>query len=269
MKIPTALLFEVRGLVDAIRAESEPEDTGPIVVSGMLCEQLARELGVGARPGAVVVDEAGAGRRRAEVRVHVMAGEPSRSDEALVLASDRAGVPVVLVQLWPQERWTPPFVLTPFVVECRAGEGFPLEEIGRRIADAAEHWSELARRVPVLRDVVARKLVNSYVVRSTLTGVLGRRGAGSRSLLALEQVRMVARLQSLHEDSGNRGSRPDEKPPVVAGAAVAAVALSFGLREAARRAREVVPAPLADAAVAAAASWALATAARRFSLTAS
>jgi hypothetical protein len=260
VKIPTAILFEVRGLVDAIRAEGEPERAGPIVVSGMLGEQIARELGAGAEPGAVVVDDTGTRRAKAEVRVHVMAGEPSRADESLVRAADRAAIPVVLVQLWPQERWTPPYVLTPFVVECRAGEGFPVQEIARRIADAAEHWTDLARRVPVLQEVVSSKLANSSVVRSALAGALGRREAGSRSVLALEQVRLVARLQSLHDSSAT------EEPPVVAGAAVAAVALSFALRGVARSVREVVPAPLANAAIAAGATWALAAAARRFTL---
>jgi hypothetical protein len=262
VKLPTALLFEVRRLAEAIEEESEPERSGPIVVSGMLCEQLARELDAGAEAGAVVVDEAGSRHGPAEVRVHVMAGEPSRADEDLVHMADRAGIPVVLVQLWPQEHWTPPFVLTPFVVECRTGEGFPVEEIARKIGDAAEHSNELARRVPVLKEAVADKLVSSSVMRAALAGALGKPGAGSRSLLALEQVRLAARLQSLH------GGPPPEEPPLIAGAAVAAVALSFALREAARSARDVVPAPLANAAIAAAATWALAAAARRFSLTA-
>jgi hypothetical protein len=261
VRLPTPLVLEVQSLVKAIREESEPEPSGPIVVSGMLCEQLARELAAGAEPGAVVVDDAGARREPAEVHVHVMAGEPSRADEDLVLAADRAGIPVVLVQLWPQERWTPPFVLTPFVVECRAGEGFPIEEIARKIADAAEHLTELARRVPVLQDVVAGKFVTSSVVRAALAGALGRRAGGTRSLLALEQVRMAARLQSLH------GGPPPDEPPLIAGAAVAAVAVSFLLRDAARSARDLVPAPVANAAIAAATTWALATAARRFSLT--
>jgi uncharacterized protein (DUF697 family) len=260
VKIPTALLFEVRRLVEAMQAESEPERAGPIVVSGMLCEQLARELGAGAVPGAVVVGDQGSRDRGAEVRVHVMAGEPSRADESLVQAADREGIPVVLVQLWPQERWTPPYVLTPFVVECRAGEGFPVQEIARKITDAAEHWTELARSVPVLQEVVSTKLVNSSVVRSALAGALGRPGRGTRSLLALEQVRLVARLQSL------QGGSAAQEPPVAAGAALAALALSFALRGAARGVREVVPPPLAHAAIAAGATWALAAAARRFNL---
>jgi hypothetical protein len=256
MKLPTGLVFEVRGLMEAIQEEMTPERAGPIVVSGMLCEQLARELGAGAGPGAVVVDDAGS-REPAEVRVHVMAGEPSAADEALVGACDRAGTPMVLVQLWPQDEWTPPFVLTPFVVECRAGEGFPIEEIGNRIVDAAEHWTELARRVPVLHETVSGKLVSFSVVRAALVGALGARGRESRSVLALEQVRTLARLQSLHE-----GARSQE-PPVLAGAAAGAVALSFALRAVARRVGTVLPAPIVNAAVAAAATWVLATSARR------
>jgi len=261
VKPPISLISEVRRLVDAIQEESEPERGGSIVVSGMLSEQLARELGAGARPGAVVAGDAGAGPESAEIRVHVMAGEPSTADEAVVHTADRAAVPVVLVQLWPQERWTPPFVLTPFVVECSPGEGFPIEEIGRKIADAVEQWIELARRVPVLQEVVADKLARSSVVRAALAGALGRPASGARPFLALEQVRLAARLQSL------RGDPPPEQPPLVAGVAVAAVLLSFALREGARRASDVVPAPLANAAVAAGATWALAAAARRFSLT--
>jgi hypothetical protein len=258
VKLPTALIFELRRLVEAIQEESRPARSGPIVVSGMLCEQLARELGADAEPGAVVVD-GGTRGGAVEVLVHVMAGEPSPADEALVRAADRDGVPVVLVQLWPQERWTPPFVLTPFVVECEAGKGFPVDEIARRIADATESWTALARRVPVLHDVVSSKVVRTSMIRSALAGAASRKGESARPVLALEQARMVARLRSLRAD------RSDELP-VVAGAAAAAVAFSFVLRAVARKASDALPAPLVDAAVAASATWAIAEAARRIRL---
>lgn len=251
-----ALVLEARQLTQAIQDESAPERSGSVVVSGMLCEQLARELGAGAEPGAVVVD--GAARLRiAEVLVHVMAAEPSPADEAVVRAADREGVPVVLVQLWPQEHWTPPFVLTPFVVECRAGEGFPVEDIAARIADAAEHSRGLARRVPLLQEVVTSQLVTTSSLRSALSAVTARK-AGSRPLLALEQVRTITRLRSLDRSAGA------DEMPVVAGAAVGAMGLSFALREVARRARGTLPAPLVDVALAAATTWALAQAVRRF-----
>lgn len=251
-----ALALEVRRLAQTIQDEGVPERAGPIVVSGMLCEQLARELGADAEPGAVLAD--GSPRlSSAEVLVHVMAAEPSAADEALVRTADRAGVPVVLVQLWPQEHWTPPFVLTPFVVECRAGEGFPLAEIGARIVDAAEHPTGLARRVPVLHQVVSDRIVGTSVLRSALVAVVGARKGAARPLLALEQVRTVARLRSLG------GEKRAEELPLVAGIAAAAVALSFVLRAGARRARRTLPPALVNAGVAAGTTWALAEGARR------
>ena len=252
-----ALALEARRLVEAIQDETTPARAGPIVVGGMLCEQLARELGTGAEPGAVLSDS-NARLVSAEVLVHVMAAEPSPADEAVVRSADRAGVPVVLVQLWPQEEWTPPFVLTPFVVECRAGAGFPVEEIARRIADAAENVSDLARRVPVLHEVVSEKLVGTSVVRAALLGALGTRKSASRPLLTLEQVRIASRLRSLERGGGA------EELPVAAGAAVAALVLSFAFREAARSVGRRLPGPLVNAAVAAATTWAVAEAVRRF-----
>jgi hypothetical protein len=49
-----ALVGEARRLVFAVRDEIDLPHVGPIVVSGMLAEQLAKELGAGAAPGAVV-----------------------------------------------------------------------------------------------------------------------------------------------------------------------------------------------------------------------
>jgi hypothetical protein len=51
---------------------------------------------------------------------------------------------------------------------------------------------------------------------------------------------------------------------VLAGAAAAAVAFSFVLREGARRARQTLPTPVVDAAFAAGTTWVLAEAVRRF-----
>jgi hypothetical protein len=251
-----ALVVEARQLAQVVQDEAAPERAGHIVVSGMLCEQLARELGAGAEPGAVVVD--GAGRLgAAEVLVHVMAAEPSEADEATVRAADRARVPVVLVQLWPQDRWTPPFVLTPFVVECRAGQGFPIPVIAARIADAAERPRGLARRIPVLHDIVSSRLVAASIVRSAVAALLARKSS-ARPVLALEQVRAVTRLRSLEGEPGS------EALPGAAAVAAGAMTLSFALREVARRSRNALPAPVVDVALAAGTTWALAQAALQF-----
>jgi hypothetical protein len=221
----------------------------------MLCEQLARELAAGAEPGSVVADGT-TQLASAEVLVHVMAAEPSEADEAIVRAADLEGVPVVLVQLWPQDNWMPPFVLTPFVVECRAGQGFPVPEIANRIAEAAEHAVGLARRVPAVHDAVASRVVATSTVRSALIPLTARKSP-SRQMLALEEVRTLAQLRSLE------AAAVPKELPIAAGVAAGAMGVSYGVREVARRARIGIPVPAVEAALAAATTWALAQVALR------
>jgi hypothetical protein len=104
--------------------------------------------------------------------------------------------------------------------------------------------------------VVVDRIVKSAALRSALLA-LGTGKRAARPLLALEQVRTLARLRSLEKGPGADDGR------VVAGAAIGALGLSFVLREAARRARGALPGPVVNAALAAGATWALAQAARR------
>ena len=246
-----ALAYEVRSVVQTARDELSPASVRPIAVSGMLAEQLAKELGKHAAPGAVVTHD-GSSAPLADVLVRVVAGEPSEEDGEVVRVADRGGIPVVVVQLWPQADWTPPFVLSPFVVECRAGEGFPLREIADRIFEASEHGPLLAARIPVLREATTSGLVRQAVLRSVVLGV-GKGGA--RPLIALEQVRMLARLRAT-----TTGSVESDEIPWIAGGAGLALAAGFAFRGVARKARDVLPAPVAEAAVAALGTWALAKA---------
>ncbi len=234
-------------------ARDELADTasGSLVVSGMLAEQLARELGAGAARGAVAV---GDDVRGAAVVVRVIAGEPSDEDDALVRECDRHGIPIVLVQLWPQAEWRAPFVLSPFVVECRAGEGFPVPAIAARISEAAERPSTLAARVPVLATAVESSVVRSTAVSSVLLAL--SRSPGDRQGLAVEQARMIGRLRSL-----DAAAEPDP-PAVVAGAVAGTLAASYGFRRVAREARRVLPSRVADPLVAAAGTVLLARALR-------
>jgi hypothetical protein len=248
------LVEEGRGLGFAVRGEASVGRAGPIVVSGMLAEQLAKELGAGAAPGAVIVGST-APMSHVSVRVHVIAGDPTPEDEALVRSAVDAHVEVVLVELWPQADWTPPFVLSPYVVEVRAGEGFPIEEIATRIVEATGDAPELASRVPALAPATRNALVNQAVVRAALTGFLGSRLGSSRPQLVREQALTLARLRTVSSGTG-----VSDEMPVLAGGAVGAIVAGIVLREVARRARGVVPAPLAQAAIAAAGTWAIAKA---------
>lgn len=255
------MLAEARSVVSTLREQLEPTFAGPLLVTGMLAEQLARELAQGASPGAVIADDASRLSRSAVV-VHVIAGEPSFADRELVSEADDHGVPVVLVQLWPQEDWTPPFVLTPFVVECRAGQGFPIPEISRRIVEAVENPVSLARRVPVLEGPVGDSVVGATAIRAAILGVMGARsGARSqaaRPLITLEQLRMIADLRMLRDVPAGSDALKS-----LGGIAVGLVGAGFFFRGAARNARRVFPAPLVNAGVAAAGTWAAGEAFRR------
>lgn len=252
-----ARVAEARDLWGALDDEASPQNTRSVLVSGMLAEHLARQLAAGAEPGAVVVGDASR-LLGAAVAVHVMAGEVGDDERAYVRAADRAGVPVVLVQLWPQDDWTPPYVLTPFVVECRAGEGFPVHEIAGRIVEAVDGAPALAARVPVLRDVTARRLLRDAALRAALLATRSPHHEEVRPLLVREQARLLSQIRTLESDV-------ERRPGTESLAATAGVVYASGflLREVARRLRGRVPEPLADAVVAAAGTLALAEGFRR------
>ncbi len=253
-----ALGHEARAIVQTARNELSSPSIGPVAVSGTLAEQLAKELGAGAVPGAVMAHDA-SHLPSADVLVRIIAGEPSAEDEELVRVADRRGTPVVVVQLWPQADWKPPFVLSPFVVECQTGKGFPLDEIAGRIFEASEHGTLHAARMPVLKETIASALVRRSVLRSALLGVGSSDKGATRPLIALEQVRLLARLRTT-----TTGSAESDALPAIAAGVGLVLASGFVFRSIARAAREALPAPVADAAVAAGGTWALAKALRVF-----
>ena len=228
-------------------ATSRARPAGAIVVSGMLAEQLAQELGAGAEPGAVVVRRRGSrhGRRSSCASI---AGDPSPEDDALVRAAARGDVPVVIVQLWPQADWTRPFVLSPFVVECRAGEGFPIGEIADRIVEAAEDAPALAARVPALRTRSRRHVVTQRVVRAALLGLLGASRA-ARPAPRARAGRASSRAVRAFDGRSLRTSRRSWRPGCRA--LLAGASPSGGPRATRGRSRR----PLVNAAVAAGGTW--------------
>jgi hypothetical protein len=192
-----------------------------------------------------------------EAVVRVLAGDPGEVEDALVREADRLGVPVVFVQLWPQADWSALFVLSPFVIECRAGEGFPIRTIAETISRAVAHPEALAARVPVLKATVESSVVRSAIARAALLGATGaRKSSPARPLITLEQLRMLSSLRATEHSQAR-----SEIPP--AALAAATVAASFALRAVARSASRSLPAPLVNAAVAAGGTWVLAELLRR------
>ena len=246
------VVLEVRKALTTIQDKEARAPIGPLVVSGALAEQLVRELGAGAVPGAVVVGEAPTAAG-AEVVVRVLAGDPGEAEDALVREADRLGTPVVFVQLWPQANWSALFVLSPFVIECRAGEGFPVATIAEMVARASRERGSARGANP-------RPQGAGRIERRATGGVSNRpdrrhrRAEGpARPLITLEQLRMLSSLRA-----ADRLEPRSEIPP--AAVAAATVAASFGLRTLARTAGRSLPVPLVNAVVAAGGTWALAKA---------
>jgi hypothetical protein len=253
-----AAVVEARNVLKALESERKVGSVGPIVVGGMLAEQLAKELAAGAATGTIAVADDPRGLH-ASVAIRIIAGDPSEEDDRFVRAAERGEIPVVIVQLWPQAEWRAPYVLSPFVVECKTGEGFPIRKIAELIATAADDSTSLAARIPVLHEAVVHAVRRDAIVRSALVGAtVGKKGT-ARPVLALEQVGLIARLRALEAPETER----TDQMPVVAGTAVATLVASYGFRKLARSLRGTVPQALGDAAVAAAGTWLLAEISRR------
>jgi hypothetical protein len=231
------------------------EVRGPLLVTGLLAEQLAKELRAGGDAALV--------RTRGEpadavVLVRILAGAATAEDERLFRAATRALVPIVAVQTANRPvRF--PYVLAEDVVLCRPGEGFPVEEIADRVAAAAgDDGAPLAASLPVLRDAVARRRAADAAVTAAGLSALGAASGPRLPVIALSQARM---LSDLSVASGGEQGHEQQ----VAQELAVPLALSLGTGLAAREVVRRLPlrARALDAAVAAGATLVLAAAFRR------
>jgi uncharacterized protein (DUF697 family) len=218
------------GALRALAKEISVSDAAgkPLVVGGAreLAAVLRRELGRDAKPGAI---RAGDDPRGAAVFVYVLGGEP---DEAVLKRARRARVPIVAVT--DADVDSIPFVLATDVVRVRPGEGFPVEQIARVIAARlGEEGAPLAARVPVLRRAVAQQLVTAFARKNGIVGAAVFIPGADLPVLALNEVRLVLRLEQAY------GLEPDvrERLPEIA----ATLGASFGLRAVARELLDLVP----------------------------
>ena len=194
-KLPLAP-FAVVKLVRELR--SSTTNRRPLVLGGArsLVDALRREL---VRDGdATAVREAALGAiDGAAALVYVLAGEPTEDDERALRAADLAGVPLFVVG--PEPTTAVPYALATDVLPLRPGEGFPLEELGRRLAAKDENAAvALAARLPALR----RGVVDALVAR-----VARQNGAIAAAVfipgvdfpvLTLNQLRLVLRIAAAY-----------------------------------------------------------------------
>jgi hypothetical protein len=227
----------------------------PILVRGVLAEQLAAALRAGGDPSLVRTTGDPA---TASALVCVVAGEATPEDERALRAAARALVPLVAVQTGDPA--TPlPYVLATEVVDCRPGAGFPVEEIAAALARVLRRDGPvLARSLPVLRDPVeSRRAVEGAVAAASLAA-LGRAGS-------MPHLPLISQAQTLSDIATSQGAAPPEAPRASLEAVGPPLAVSLVTSAVMRRSLECLPLRhrLLDAVAAALASLGVAMLYRR------
>jgi hypothetical protein len=230
---------------------------GPLLVTGVLAEQLARELRAGGDAGLVRTD---GDVSVAAALVRVLAGAANEADEETMRLATRALVPVVAVQTAGHEVALP-YVLPEDVVRCRPGAGFPVDEIADRLAAGlGGRGAALAASLPVLRPAVERRsALEGSLTAGTLAALKTDEGP-HLPLLALSQARMLSDIAAADGETAleSDGRAAARALAVTLGAALAVgYATRTAVRRLPRRARAL------DGLAAAGATAALAAAFRR------
>jgi hypothetical protein len=249
-----------RDVVSLARYQRRPRVVpGPLLVTGVLAEQLARELRAGGDPDLVRTSGEPA---EAAAFVRVVAGAATESDQETLRAATRALVPVVVVQTADVPAVIP-YVLAEDVVACRPGSGFPLEEIADRLAAGLRaHGAPLAAALPALRGAVERRRSLEGVLSAGTLAALNTDEGPHFPLLAVAQARMLSDIAAAEGRSTGDG---DGRAAAQALAVTLGAALATGyaartlVRRLPRRARVL------DGLAAAGATAALAAAFRRAS----
>jgi len=203
MKVPAAA-GALRGLLKELR----DDERKPLVVGGAheLARVLERELARGGDASAVRVGHP----TGTAVYVHVTTG--TDADAVALRRARRARVPIV-------------------EVDAGAAEPLSAERVAERIAaKVGEDAAPLAGRLPVLRDAVCARIVDSFARKNGLVGAAVFIPGVDLPVLALNQIRMLWRLDQAF------GRELQPLPEVVA-----VVGAGLGLRTVARELLDFVP----------------------------
>ena len=222
----------LRALLKEIAVSGESDK--PLVIGGAheLARALERALLGGGDPAAVRVGDP----EGAAVYVHVVARAADDEDERALKRGRRARTPIVAVVTGPATgELSLPHVLATDVIRVGAGEGFPLDRIARAIAGRlGEDAAPLAARIPSLRPAVCDHLIYSFARRNGIVGLAVFIPGADLPLLALNELRLVLRLEQAYGLTID----PRERLPEIA----ATLGVGFGLRAIARELLDLVPA---------------------------
>lgn len=176
----------VLGLLRELR--SATKDVRPLAIGGApgLAAELRRELTEGGEAHAVRTGSP----KGAAALIYALSGPPGAAEVAELRAAHRAGVPIIAVTDTPR---TPiPYVLATDVVSS------PSEvpaAIARKLGNGA---APLAARLPVLREAVCARLVESFARKNALVGAAVWIPGADMPIMTLNQMRLVMRLAAAH-----------------------------------------------------------------------
>lgn len=193
-----------RDVLSLVRHAQRADLPGPLLVTGVLAEQLAGALAAGG-DRALVATSGDPGHAVALVRV--VAGVATAADEAQLRAASRALVPVVAVQTGVTT--VPlPYVHPVDVVDCPRGSGFPLDDIAEALARVlGKDGMPLAAGLPVLRPAFERRRVFDAAVTAGALAALTRQRGPHLPMLALSQARMLSDLSTASGAAGPGDTR--------------------------------------------------------------
>jgi uncharacterized protein (DUF697 family) len=212
--------LSVIGVVRELRRRGG--DPRPLSVAGAreLVPILARELRAGGEASAVVENVL------ENVAVLVWVGAP---DADRLHTADQAGVPIVAVT----DADDVPYVLATSIVRVPPGQGFPVGEIARAVADKlGEDGTSLAARLPVVRRAVCDHLIATFAKRNAVIAAAVFIPGVDMPILTLNQARLVLRIALAH------GEPIDNKRAVEL---LGVLGAGFGLRAVARELLDLVP----------------------------
>ena len=220
----------IRKLLQEVESSGRGQHVLAIGGAAELAPVLRQQFARGADPTAVRVG----GPEGADVYVHVLVGEATDADEAVLRRARRARVPAVAVAAGQTGDVAIPYVFATDVVQVSPGQGFPIEAIARAVASRlGEQGAPLAARIPLLREAVCEQLVTSLARRNGVVAAAVWIRAADLPALALNELRLVLRLAQAHGEDTGRERLPD---------LALALGAAFALRAVARELVDRVPA---------------------------
>jgi uncharacterized protein (DUF697 family) len=218
------------GAVYGVVKELSKSSDRPLLVAGLLADQLAHEFAVGGDAGAV---QTGGSPKDVEALVYVVGDAITDEDERMLKLAHRARVPTIVVAAGREAPPRVPFVLATDVVRVEPGHGFPIETIARVLArKLGENATSLARRLPVLRPAVCERLIESFARKNGIVGAAVFVPGADLPVLTLNQIRMVLRICAAY------GLEVDnQRAPEI----LATIGAGLGFRTLARELLDLVP----------------------------